>query len=340
MQQQLTIDLQNATYVGIDAHPTEHTAVAVNRFEEEKGRLTFENSWDGIQQFLSWVQTIEKDTQHVIIGVEGRGGKGSGFIASMLATYEHVYEVNPQYTKQRRSFGTRGGKSDLRDAKLIAEVIIRKLPELPKITKGQLTSRMLTMKKLVWYYEEETRFGTRLKNHVRQLQGEHNLSSDAEEKQLIARIIREKQKELERIEQKLRILEPKLRSLLTGYEENLTTISGVATVLAERIVAHADFLERFATIGKFLQYAGIAPLEKGSGKTKKAVQNNKGNRLLNSTLYMVAIGQITHNPQGKAYYQKKLSEGKTKKHALRCVMKRIAMTVYSMLKSGEAYRYY
>ena len=39
MQQILRIDLNNATYVGIDAHPTEHTAVAVNRFEEEKGML-------------------------------------------------------------------------------------------------------------------------------------------------------------------------------------------------------------------------------------------------------------------------------------------------------------
>jgi transposase len=268
MQQQLTIDLQNATYVGIDAHPTEHTAVAVNRFEEEKGRLTFENSWDGIQQFLSWVQTIEKDTQHVIIGVEGRGGKGSGFIASMLATYEHVYEVNPQYTKQRRSFGTRGGKSDLRDAKLIAEVIIRKLPELPQITKEQLTSRLLTIRKLVWHYEEETKCGTRVKNHLCQLKREHGMSSNPEEKKLIAQIIREKQTDLKHLGQKQKRIEAKLREALAGQEENLTTIPGISSILAARIVAHADNLNRFATIDKFLQYGGISPLERSSGKRK------------------------------------------------------------------------
>jgi Transposase len=115
--QQKTIDFNTATYVGIDAHPSEHTAVAVNRFEEEKGSLNFENNWNGIKQFLSWLQTIDSTSHNVIIGVEGRGGKGSDFTASMLDVYEHVYEVNPQYTRQRRQF---------------AEVIIKKLPELPE----------------------------------------------------------------------------------------------------------------------------------------------------------------------------------------------------------------
>ena len=291
-----------------------------------------------MKQFLAWLQTIDGISRNVVIGIEGRGGKGSAFIASMLAKYEHVYEVNPQYTKQRRQFGTRGGKSDIRDARCIAEVTIRKLPELPKITQGQLSSRLLSLKKLVWYYEEETRFRTRLKNHLRQLQREHNFSSDKEEKKLIARIIQEKQADLERIAHRQKTLETKLETLLAGHGENLTTIPGIATILAAKIVAHTDNLNRFPTIEKFLQYAGIAPLEKSSGKLKRAVQNHKGNRLLNTALYMVAICQIKHNPKAKSYYQKKLSEGKTKKHAIRCVMKRIAMIIYGMLKSGEEYR--
>lgn len=310
--QQISIDLNHATYVGIDAHPTEHTAVAVNRFEEEKGVLNFENSRDGIQQFLSWLQTVDGTSDDVVIGVEGRGGKGSAFIALMLKSYKHVYEINPQYTRQRRQFGTRGGKSDVRDAKCIAEIVIKKLPELPKITQGQLTSRSMTLKKLVWYYEEETKFGTRLKNHLRQLQREHDLSIDMDEKKLIAQIIREKQKELKRIGEKQQNLEAKFEKLLEGHESNLTTVPGIGIVLAAKICAHVDCPERFATIDKFLQYAGIAPLEKGSGKKKKAVQNNKGNRLLNNTMFMVALNQLNHNPKAKEYYRKKLSEGKTK----------------------------
>jgi hypothetical protein len=54
-----------------------------------------------------------------------------------------------------------------------------------------------------------------------------------------------------------------------------------------------------------LQYAGIAPLERGSGKIKRVVQNHKGNRLLNSTMYMVALNQLVHNPKAKGVLPEK-----------------------------------
>jgi hypothetical protein len=76
MQNQ-TIHLNTATYVGIDAHPTEHTALAINRFEEKKGQLRFPNTLDGISQFLSWLKTIEKQPAQTIIGIEGRGTSGN-----------------------------------------------------------------------------------------------------------------------------------------------------------------------------------------------------------------------------------------------------------------------
>lgn len=338
MQQQILLDRTNVTYVGIDAHPSTHTAVAVNQFEEEKGTITFENSQEGIYQFLSWIDNIDKSAEHVVIGVEGRGGKGSAFLSLMLQRYEHVYEVNPQYTKQRRQFGTRGGKSDVRDAKCIAEVVIKKLPELPKLTQKQLSSRFLMLKKLVWFYEETTKHGAQTKNYLCPLRREEGLSIDTKEKRVLVQIIKEQQNDLKRVRQKQRILAKKLTRLLAGHGANLTTIPGISTVLAAKIVAHTGGIERFTTIDKFLQYAGIAPLEKSSGKKKRVVQNSKGNRKLNSTLYMVAINQLSHNPKAKEYYQKKLKEGKTKKHALRCVMKRIAMVIYGMLKNGEDYR--
>jgi hypothetical protein len=68
-----SININTATYVGIDAHPTEHTAVAMNRFEDNKGKLRFPNTLPGIQEFLSWLPTIEKHPENTVIGIEGRG---------------------------------------------------------------------------------------------------------------------------------------------------------------------------------------------------------------------------------------------------------------------------
>ena len=49
------MDLNKKTFVGVDAHRNEHTAVAINRHEEEKGMLNFTNTKEGIDKFILWL---------------------------------------------------------------------------------------------------------------------------------------------------------------------------------------------------------------------------------------------------------------------------------------------
>jgi transposase len=332
------LNLNTATFVGIDAHSTEHTALAMNRFEEEKGMLRFENTIDGIAAFLHWLPTLDTPAENVVIGVEGSGGNGHALVSHLIPLYEHVYEVNPLYTKQRRTFSTRGRKSDPLDAKLIAEVLTRKLPELPKLTRSVLSSRLVSLKKPSGFMKKKQDYGTRLKNQLQRLKREHRLCVNLDEKRILSLTIREKQNELRSVKRVQKKLMDEMSILLKGQGENLTTMIGISTITAAKLVARINGIERFQNISKFLQYAGIAPKEKSSGKVKRHVQNNKGNRSLNSTFYWIALNQVRWHAQAKAYFDKKLKEGKTKKHALRCVMKRVACIVYGMLKSGEEYR--
>ena len=331
-------DLNTATFIGIDAHPSEHTALAINRFEEEKGKLRFENTPVGIRTFLSWLPTITGQKDTVIVGIEGGSSTRHRLLAEILETYQHVYEVNPLYTKQRRTYGTRGVKSDPVDAKLIAEVLTRKVVELPKIDKNELRSQLLCLKKTVWFYEEVTVQGTRNKNQLHQLKREFDLSKSSEEKQVLAVIIKGKKAELQQIKKQQKELTIELGKLLKGNGENLTSFPGIGIVSAAKIVAHSNGIERFNTVDKFLSYAGIAPTERSSGKSKRHIQSTRGNRKLNYALYFVAVNQLTRNEKAKTYFEKKVNEGKSKKHALRCVMKRTTSIIYGMLKSGEAYK--
>jgi transposase len=106
MEQQ-PINLNTAIFIGIDSHPSEHTAVAINRFEEEKGMLRFENTKEGIQECIAWLAILAPDKQQIIIGIEG----GETLASYLLDHHSHVYEVNPLFTKQRRMLGTRHAKS-------------------------------------------------------------------------------------------------------------------------------------------------------------------------------------------------------------------------------------
>lgn len=332
-------NLADVTFVGIDAHPSEHTALAINRFEDEKGILRFDNTREGIAQFLSWLPTIDTKSDNVIVGIEGGAGMQYELLRQLLLSYSNVYEINPVYTKQRRAFGTRADKSDPFDAKLIAEVLTKKLSLLPRITKDQLSSQKLILKKVVWFYEEVTLQGARLQTQLKQVKAQYELCSNIQEKKILGEIVKDQNRTLTQIRKQQRKLEKNLQVLLEAEGgSNLLTIPGIGVTLAAKIISHSGGIARFKSIDKFIKYSGIAPTEKSSGKSKRYIKNTKGNRKLNSTFYLAALGQINWNPKAKEYYQKKIKEGKSKKQALVCIMKRIACIVYGMLKSGEPYR--
>jgi transposase len=53
-----------------------------------------------------------------------------------------------------------------------------------------------------------------------------------------------------------------------------------------------------------------------------------GDRQLNAALHIMAITQIRHQTEGRAYYQRKRAEGKSHKEALRCLKRRLCDVVY------------
>lgn len=333
-----TMILNDTTFVGIDAHQSEHTALAMNRFEDEKARLRFANTKEGIGQFLSWLQGITPNPEQTVIGIEGGNTTRHELLRQLLTQYEQVYEINPLYTKRRRTFGTRRDKTDPIDAKLVVEVLTRKVAELPKITTSELSWKQLVLRKTVWFHEEVTVQGARIQSHLKQLKCEHALASQPEERKALSLLLKERQASLDEITKTKKNLATSLKAFLADGGVNLTTIPGINTILAAKIVAHSNGIARFSNLDKFIKYAGIAPIQKSSGKIRRFVKNKTGNRKLNSTFYMAALCQIQWNPKTKEYYEKKIKEGKSKRQAITCVMKRTACIVYGMLKNGEDYR--
>lgn len=329
----VNFNLNTGIYIGIDAHTQEHTAVALNRFEEEKDKIRFDNSLTGIGSFMKWMKKQDPSFQKTLIGIEGAGNAGQLLTSTIVSKVENVYEVNPLYTKQRREFNTKADKSDSLDARLIAGVIIRKFKQLPKITTETVSPTFLSLKKIVWFYEDLSIQKARIKNHLHVLNRDWILSQNDEQNQMLEFIINSKKQGLKKILKLQKDLKEKLLSLLPPQGKQVMRLKGISIVLAAKLVAHTKRVERFANINKFIQYAGIAPVERSSGKSHTHRQSSKGNRLLNATLYLIAINQLRWNEKARAYFDKKVKEGKTKKHALRCLMKRVACIVYGVMKN-------
>ena len=59
-----------------------------------------------------------------------------------------------------------------------------------------------------------------------------------------------------------------------------------------------------------------------------------GNRRLNHAIHMVAVTQIGHrHSEGRAFYDKKLAEGKTHREALRSLKRQISDAVFARLRA-------
>lgn len=356
-----TVDQNSALYVGVDVHRYIHTAVCANRFEEEEGQLTFPNTKDGISSFVVWLENIADQNRTRIIGVEGANGNGRLLRNLIAPKYQEIYEVNPIYTKQRRDHGTTGDKSDPVDAKLIIEVLTRRLDRLPKVTKQDHSQSLQNLQECVGFHDDLTRSQTKLKNQLHQLFYEADLDYSQERSRAFSQkalrnwqekltrgkvlkgdtiqkmIIKEKISQLKMLYKTIDKADTKIEELLPKLNTNLITLPGVGIITAAKIIAATRGINRFNLDG-FIKYAGIAPVEKSSGKTKKHKQNKGGNRQLNNAIYTVALTQLRCHPKAKEYFQKKISEGKSKKHAIRCLMKRVACIVYGMLRTGEDYR--
>lgn len=356
-----TVDPNTALYVGVDVHRYTHTAVAANRFEEVTGELTFPNTLEGIGEFVAWTKRIVHCATPRIIGIEGSNGHGKLLRDTLLPLYPEVYEINPVYTKQRRDHGTRGDKSDVIDAKLIIEVLVKKLHELPKITRQDQSEAIRCLEELTIFHDDLTRTQTRLKNQLHQLFHQEDplyrqklvslfsqkalthwrmrLAKKALiDKEAIRRLILvEKLKEFQRTQKTRKMIDGRIKAYLAETNNQLVTMPGVGITTAAKIMVATKGIGRF-NVDQFVSYAGIAPVEKQSRKTRKHKQAKCGNRQLNTAIYMIALTQLRCHPKAKAYFQKKIAEGKTKKHAIRCLMKRIACIVYGVMKSGERYR--
>lgn len=77
--------------------------------------------------------------------------------------------------------------------------------------------------------------------------------------------------------------------------------------------------------------AGVAPIPASSGKTHRHRLNRAGDRQANSAFWRIAFLRYHHDPQTKAYVQKRINDGLSEKDILRCLKRYIVRAIYPIL---------
>jgi hypothetical protein len=108
----------------------------------------------------------------------------------------------------------------------------------------------------------------------------------------------------------------------------------VGPVVTATVIGDVADVSRFPGRDHFAAYNGTAPIEVSSGNRKIHRLSRRGNERLNHAIHMAAVTQIRHrHSDGRAYYDRKLAEGKTHKEALRCLKRRISDAIFARLQA-------
>jgi transposase len=140
--------------------------------------------------------------------------------------------------------------------------------------------------------------------------------------------------DLRRLDAQLRDTKKKLAAAVRASGTTLTQLFGVGPVIAGTVIGDVADVSRFPGRDHFASYNGTAPVEVSSGNRKIHRLSLRGNRRINHAIHMAAITQIRHrHSDGRAYYDKKLAEGKIHKEALRCLKRQISDAIFARLQA-------
>lgn len=145
--------------------------------------------------------------------------------------------------------------------------------------------------------------------------------------------------EMEHIQQRVNKFDEQIKTYVDELCPELLTIPGVGYITAGLIMGEIKDISRFHSIDSLIAYSGIdfEAYESGKFKAKNLRPTKKGSKYLRYALFQVARVAWIYDPVFKAYFQKKISEGKHYYVALGHLQNKILRVIYSILKNHSAY---
>ena len=147
--------------------------------------------------------------------------------------------------------------------------------------------------------------------------------------------------DLDLLRRRLRELDADIDGKLREHEVGslLTTIDGIGTTTAARLIAELGDPAHFRTPGALAAYVGVIPGLKQSGKQKhaRAGLTPLGNARLRAALWMPTLTAVRKNPWLRAYYEQLRARGKLPKVALVACMHKLLFAVYSVAKHRQPF---
>jgi transposase len=338
-----------AVIIGVDPHKGSHTAVAIGAAEEPLGQVRIRASEAQAQRLLAWAEGWPQRTW----AVEGAGGLGHLLAQQLVAAGERVLDVPPKLGARVRLLASGNtNKNDPNDARSVAVAALRSAGCRQVSAEDHAAVLKVWAKRHRDLGRSRTQAVCRLHAVLCELVpgGMPKRITAAHAARVLAQVTpagaaaearcelaADFLQDLRRIDDQMQQARKKLAAAVQASGTTLTEVFGVGPVIAAIVIGEAGDITRFPGRGHFAAYNGTAPIEVSSGNRKVHRLSRRGNRRLNHAVHMAAVTQVSQrHSEGRAYYDKKIAEGKTPKEALRALKRQVSDTIYKRLKADAA----
>ena len=354
--------MMTSPVAGIDPHQDTYTIGIVDPNGVELTHESFPTSASG------YLAGIELLTAHGVeqVGIEGSAGWGAHAAIALVAAGFDCREVPAQRSAaQRRS--RRLDKTDAVDAVAAARALLAEPslgpvqtlevydPLVAKIEAVVEHRRMLvTVRTLVLHHVQDQlsklpveirdQLATtgKIEGRLRQLEridlsvvstlaGEYRLSW------LVPLVDQDRA-----MRREIRRLERDIDALLDEHGTTLRDEPGIGPIAAATLIAEVGDPFRFARESKFARWSGTGAIALTSGEGDSIPVKHRldfrGNRRINSVLYMASVTQHRDLTDARVFIDRKLSEGKTRREARRAHKRHLANRVIRRMWKDESRR--
>ena len=131
-----------------------------------------------------------------------------------------------------------------------------------------------------------------------------------------------------------------LEALLADHPDGalICSLPGMGAVLAAEFIAYTGDIRRFASADALASAAGLAPVQRQSGKRNGWRRALGGDKALKRVFYQSAFCAVaTKDPLSKAFYARKRREGKHHTQALIALARRRVTVLWTMLQRRETF---
>jgi transposase len=303
-------------------------------FNDQAIHRQFSNDSDGMTELMQWLKDLNNDVEQTLFCMEA-----TGLYCFTITQFLAVNEIDTwvEHANQiKRSSSLDRGKNDKIDSKRIALYAAKNLDRL-RLWKP-MNATLESIKHLASLRTRLVETQKKLITPIQEFEEVGNLAMS----KLLAKTIKSS---LASIDKDLKNLERKIIEIV-NEDENLkqlfkviTSVVGIGFVTAINLLVHTNGFAVLKDARKLACYCGVAPFEYSSGSSirGKTKVHFMANKKLKSNLHMASLSAVKLDADLKAYYERKVAEGKNKMSVLNAVKNKLLARVVAVVNKQQEY---